>query len=239
MARRRALPGRTDDVRHQRDAPTCVPPASRCAGSKGSGRRSARRPARFTLETPLLGFGNLANVLAATAVAVDLDVPLDAIAATAAHAAAGASPRRAAAAARRRHADRRFLQLEPRGAEAVARDRLDRADGSARKIAVLGEMLELGDACGHAASASAGGRPPRPASTCCSTVGGDAASAAGRRPRRAAGMPSAQSVVAVAGRDEAASEVLKRVRPGDLVLVKGSRGIGLEPGRRRLKAEFA
>jgi UDP-N-acetylmuramyl pentapeptide synthase len=46
-------------------------------------------------------------------------------------------------------------------------------------------------------------------------------------------------VVAVAGRDEAASELLKRVRPGDLVLVKGSRGIGLEAIVSRLKAEFA
>jgi UDP-N-acetylmuramyl pentapeptide synthase len=34
-------------------------------------------------------------------------------------------------------------------------------------------------------------------------------------------------------------EVLKRVRPGDLVLVKGSRGIGLDTVVDRLKAEFA
>ena len=46
-------------------------------------------------------------------------------------------------------------------------------------------------------------------------------------------------VTHVATRDEAAELALPRVRPGDLVLVKGSRGIGTDLVVERLKAEFA
>jgi UDP-N-acetylmuramyl pentapeptide synthase len=38
---------------------------------------------------------------------------------------------------------------------------------------------------------------------------------------------------------EAAALALQRTRPGDLVLVKGSRGIGTDVVVDRLKAEFA
>ena len=55
---------------------------------------------------------------------------------------------------------------------------------------------------------------------------------------KAAGLPSSQITV-VADKTAAVDEVLKRVRPGDLVLVKGSRGIGLDLVVDRLKAEFA
>jgi UDP-N-acetylmuramyl pentapeptide synthase len=51
-------------------------------------------------------------------------------------------------------------------------------------------------------------------------------------------MPEA-SVTLVADRDAAIAETLRRVRPGDLVLVKGSRGIGLDAVVDRLKQEFA
>jgi UDP-N-acetylmuramyl pentapeptide synthase len=46
-------------------------------------------------------------------------------------------------------------------------------------------------------------------------------------------------VVYVATREEAAAAALVRTRPGDLVLVKGSRGIGTDLVVARLKAEFA
>jgi UDP-N-acetylmuramoyl-tripeptide--D-alanyl-D-alanine ligase len=52
------------------------------------------------------------------------------------------------------------------------------------------------------------------------------------------GMPSS-AVVHVANRDEAVAVTLERVRPGDLILVKGSRGIGTDLVVDRLKAEFA
>ena len=127
------------------------------------------------LETPLLGRGNLANVLAATAVALDFGVPLDVIADRDAAAPPGGSPRRGLAPPGRHHAHRRFVQLEPGGA-ARARSTSSRTSrGATRKVAVLGEMLELGDhalplhdECGRAAAAAGlsalfaiGGAPAR------------------------------------------------------------------------------
>jgi len=54
----------------------------------------------------------------------------------------------------------------------------------------------------------------------------------------AAGMP-APSVIHVASSAEATEVAVARTRPGDLVLVKGSRGIGTDVVVERLKAEFA
>jgi len=110
------------------------------------------------------------------------------------------------------------------------------ASGSARKIAVLGEMLELGahstrlhEECGALAAA----------------VGLDLLIAVGGPPARAlaaaavrTGMAEA-SVAYVATSAEAAELAARRTRPGDLVLVKGSRGIGTDVVVDRLKAEFA
>jgi UDP-N-acetylmuramyl pentapeptide synthase len=50
---------------------------------------------------------------------------------------------------------------------------------------------------------------------------------------------SRAAVVCVRTKEEAASLAMTRVRPGDLVLVKGSRGIGTDLVVDRLKAEFA
>ena len=110
------------------------------------------------------------------------------------------------------------------------------ASGSARKIAVLGEMLELGahstrlhEECGALAAA----------------VGLDLLIAVGGPPARAlagaavrSGMAEA-SVAYVVTSAEAAELAAGRTRPGDLVLVKGSRGIGTDVVVDRLKAEFA
>jgi UDP-N-acetylmuramyl pentapeptide synthase len=54
----------------------------------------------------------------------------------------------------------------------------------------------------------------------------------------AAGLPG-RCVWYVATSQEAAALALERVRPGDLVLVKGSRGIGTDAVVERLKQEFA
>jgi UDP-N-acetylmuramyl pentapeptide synthase len=51
-------------------------------------------------------------------------------------------------------------------------------------------------------------------------------------------MPAA-NVAHVATKQEAADLAASRVRPGDLVLVKGSRGIGTDFVVERLRAEFA
>src|SRR5262249_29837538 len=96
------------------------------------------------IDTPLLGTGNLLNLLAATAVATELGVPLEAI-----------GPR----AARVRPAAHRGELLRLPGGITLIDDSYNsspaalkrsletvrNATGSARKIAVLGEMLELGD----------------------------------------------------------------------------------------------
>jgi UDP-N-acetylmuramoyl-tripeptide--D-alanyl-D-alanine ligase len=47
------------------------------------------------------------------------------------------------------------------------------------------------------------------------------------------------TVLHVASNKEAVEASLQRIRPGDLVLVKGSRGIGLDLVVERLRAEFA
>jgi UDP-N-acetylmuramoyl-tripeptide--D-alanyl-D-alanine ligase len=185
--------------------------------------------------TPLLGAGNFANVLAATAVAVEFGVPLVAVA------------RRAAALRPARH--RGELLRLPGGITIVddsynsspaaltrALETIAVATGCARKLAVLGEMLELGEhafrlheECGRAAAqarldflVTVGGPPARAMA--------EAAIGAGLR---------ADAVTSVETNAQAADAALARVRPGDLVLVKGSRGIGTDLVVDRLTAEFA
>ena len=189
----------------------------------------------FRLQTPLLGAGNLANILAGTAVAVTLGVPLASIA-------------ERAATMRPAHHRGELLRL-PGGVTLIddsynsspaalkrSLETMGAATGSARKIAVLGEMLELGahasrlhDECGRAA-ATAG-------LDYLIAVGGDAA-----RDLAAAAVDAGMTASAVAhvpSKQHAIDLALQRVRPGDLVLVKGSRGIGLDAVVERLKAEFA
>lgn len=187
------------------------------------------------LETPLLGFGNLSNVLAATAVAIQFDVRVTDVA------------RRAALLRPARHRGE-LLELA-RGVRVVddsynsspaalkrALQTIGTATGSIRKIAVLGEMLELGthalrlhEECGRAA-AGAG-------LDLLITVGGGPARAMASA-AVAAGMAS-HSVQHVATKQDAAEAMLAAVQPGDLILVKGSRGIGTDAVVERLQAELA
>ena len=199
-------------------------------------RASVQTPSGpFQLSTPLLGFGNLSNVLAATAVAVTFDVPLDAIASR-------------AATFRAAHHRGELVRL-PGGVTLIddsynsspsalgrALEIVGAATGSARKIAVLGEMLELG---AHAdALHRESGRAAQTAGLDCLVVVGGPAAKQLAEGAAEAGMP-ARSIVFVADRAQAIAEVLTRVRAGDLVLVKGSRGIGLDAVVERLKAEYA
>jgi len=199
-------------------------------------RAVVRTPAGdMRLETPLLGLGNLANVLAATAVAVQFDVPLDAV---------------ADRAARVQPAHRRGELLRLPGGLTLIDDSynsspsalrralhvLEVATGSARKIAVLGEMLELGTHSGRlhqecgAAAAAAG-------LDLLIAVGGPSAKTLADE-AIASGMAAA-TVWYVTTSGEAADLAVQRTRPGDLVLVKGSRGIGTDVVVDRLKAEYA
>ena len=187
------------------------------------------------LRTPLLGTGNLANVLAAIAVGTHFGLPLDLMV------------ERAATLAPAYHRGE-VLRL-PGGVTLIddsynsspsalmrALETMASATGSARKVAVLGEMLELGshaDAlhreCGQAAAGSA--------LDLLIAVGG-APAAAMAAAAVESGMP-ARCVWHLETKNDAADLALRQVRAGDLVLVKGSRGIGTDLVVQRLKAEFA
>ena len=187
------------------------------------------------VDTPLLGLGNLANVLAAAAVALQFDISLDEV-------------QSRAATLRPAHRRGELLRL-PGGLTLIddsynsspaalrrALQTLQTATGSARKVAVLGEMLELGshaarlhEECGTAAAAAG--------LDLLIAVGGAAAGGLADAAIRA-GLP-ASAVTYVPTSSEAAAVALQLTRPGDLVLVKGSRGIGTDLVVDRLKAEYA
>jgi UDP-N-acetylmuramoyl-tripeptide--D-alanyl-D-alanine ligase len=183
------------------------------------------------IQTPLLGRGNLANLLAAAAVAADMGVSLDAI---------------ASVAARLQPTGRRgVVRRLPHGVTLVddsynsspsallaALDVLGHVQ-DARRVAVLGEMLELGEhsialheKCGRAAAGARIGLLV--------TVGGAPANALADA-AIAAGMP----VGCVHHFDTsvlAADAVAREVRAGDVVLVKGSRGVATDVIVERLAA---
>ena len=186
------------------------------------------------MRTPLPGTVNLSNVLAATAVAIGFDVPLADIV------------ERAAAL---RPVSRRGEIIRIGGITIVDDSynsnpsALSRAlamvggeSRYARRIGVVGEMLELGDG---------GALLHRQAGQHAATAGFSALVAVGGANARAlaegaieGGMPAAH-VQHVATSGQAADAVAALVKPGDLVLVKGSRGIRTEVVVERLKAELA
>jgi UDP-N-acetylmuramoyl-tripeptide--D-alanyl-D-alanine ligase len=189
-------------------------------GWDGMRARVDTRAGAMDLATPLLGRGNLANVLAATAVALECGVPLDVIRDTA---------------ATLRPADRRGVVHHLRDGVTLIDDSYNSSPAALRRalevmaretratgrVAVLGEMLELGDhaialheSCGRAA-AEAGLR-------LLVTVGGSPATALAEA-AVAEGMPR-DGVIHFASSADAAPAVAAALRPGDLVLVKGSRG---------------
>ncbi len=188
-----------------------------------------------TLRSPLIGRGNLANLLAATAVALQFAVPLADI--------VGRASRLQPAAHRGEVlrlpggvtvVDDSYNSSPPALARAL--EVVRRASGVARRVAVLGEMLELGEtspalhaACGRLAAAAGLSRLV--------TVGGEPARALAAAAVET-GMPAA-AVAHVATSEQAAELAATMVRPGDLVLVKGSRGVGTDRVVERLKAEFA
>jgi UDP-N-acetylmuramoyl-tripeptide--D-alanyl-D-alanine ligase len=174
-----------------------------------------------TIEMALLGHGNLLNVLAAIAVAVECGVGLDAI--------ADEIPRLQPA--HRRGAVRRLrdgitlIDDAYNSSPSALRRALDVVAYEAREtraVAVLGEMLELGahsiglhETCGQAAAAAGLGR--------LFAIGGPAASALARAAVEAGMEASAVSYFETS--DQAAPAVLAEIKAGDLVLVKGSRGV--------------
>jgi UDP-N-acetylmuramoyl-tripeptide--D-alanyl-D-alanine ligase len=201
-------------------------------GIDGTSARVTTRRGAVEMTTPLLGRGNLANILAATAVAEEFGVPLASVAARAAQlrpsAHRGEVVRLASGVTviddsynANPTATRKALEVMAGG-------------GAARRIAVIGEMLELGERSAELhqsvgrAAASAG-------VNVLLAVGGAPAKALADA-AIAAGMPAA-SVRYFATSDEAADAAAALVKTGDLVLVKGSRGVKTDRVVDRLKAE--
>jgi UDP-N-acetylmuramoyl-tripeptide--D-alanyl-D-alanine ligase len=186
------------------------------------------------IRTALPGTANLSNVLAAIAVATRFDIPLSDIV----ERAAGLKP------VARRGEILRLRRLTVvddsynSNPKALSRALTMLAGESRfpRRIAVLGEMLELGAASADLHRAS-GEEAARSGLAALIAVGGAGARALAEGAMHA-GMP-ASSVRYVEDSRKAVDAVLAAVRPGDLVFVKGSRGIGTEVVVDRLKAEFA
>jgi UDP-N-acetylmuramoyl-tripeptide--D-alanyl-D-alanine ligase len=204
-------------------------------GIDGTSANVATPIGSFKLTTPLVGRGNLANILAATAVGVSFDVPLAAMAERAAQL-KPASHRGDVV----RLAGNTVVIDDSYNANPTATQRaidiLRTSRMAGRRVAVLGEMLELGDRA--IALHETVGRAAAIASL-------DLLIAVGGTPARAlaeaaigAGLPRT-NVRYFETSDEAAASATTWARAGDLVLVKGSRGVQTDRVVDRLKAEFA
>jgi len=202
-------------------------------GLDGSRARLVTPAGERNLSVPLLGRGHLMNVLCAAATALEMGIDLDDIVSTA---------------AQLRPSSKRGAVLKlPKGVTVIddsynsSPSALQRSleviarSWAARRIAVLGEMLELGELsvplheqCGRAAAVSKLSKLV--------TVGGDPARAMGDA-AIAAGMPR-QSVMHFASSTEAATAVASLITSGDVVLVKGSRGTRTDVVVERLTEVF-
>jgi UDP-N-acetylmuramoyl-tripeptide--D-alanyl-D-alanine ligase len=204
-------------------------------GINGMRARVSTPAGERILNTSLLGWGNLQNVLAASAAALEMGIALDAV---------------VAAAGRLKAADRRGAVRRLRGGIVLVDDSYNSSPSAlrqaldvvaketrvTRKVAVLGEMLELGDqtATLHAElgryAATSGLR-------LLVTIGGNGARHLADA-AISAGMP-ASAITYFERSDLAASEVARQIRAGDLVLVKGSRGTRTDLVADRIAAEFS
>ena len=187
------------------------------------------------LTTPLVGRGNLANVLAAIAVGVECDVPLAAMADRASRLQPASHRGEVVRLAKGVVVIDDSYNASP-AATRRALDVLSVTDRTGRRVAVLGEMLELGDRSialhedvGRAAAAAS--------LDLLIAVGGEAAGALTRA--AIAGGLSPARTRHLATSDEAADASAALIQPGDLVLVKGSRGVRTDKVVDRLKTEFA
>jgi UDP-N-acetylmuramoyl-tripeptide--D-alanyl-D-alanine ligase len=184
------------------------------------------------LTTALVGRGNLANILAATAVALEFDVPLADVAAKA----AGLLP-----------ASHRGEVVRLKSGVTVVDDSYNAnptatmcaldvlaSAKAARRVAVIGEMLELGEYA--TALHESVGRAAAEAGVDLLLVVGGAPAQALADAAIAAGMTPA-AVRHFATSDQAADAAVALVKAGDVVLVKGSRGVKTDRVVDRLKVE--
>ncbi len=203
-------------------------------GVAGTGATVETSAGRAHFDVPLIGRGNLMNVLAATAVALEFDVPLEAVAT------------RAGALRPAKHRGERVSLRDGitlvddsynsspsalvRTLEAVGGDRTH-----SRRVAVLGEMLELGAFAGDL-HAECGRVAAAQGLATLVTVGGPAAERMAAAAREA-GM-RADAVHHVPTSEDVLPLLPALIAPGDLVLVKGSRGIRTDVVVERLLEEW-
>ena len=185
-----------------------------------------------SVRTQMLGHGHVANIVAAVAVALQFNVPLEAVVARVAEYVT--QPRRGQVI---RLGDITVVDDTYNSSPTALKTTLEAVGCTrecVRRVAVLGEMLELGaqsaalhEACGRAAVAAG--------FDAVISVGGSPALALAEG-ARVAGLPE-DVVMTFATSGEAAEYVTNFVRVGDVVLVKGSRGIGMDEIVDRLKVE--
>ena len=200
-------------------------------GIDGTTARLATPAGDVDVETPLIGRGNLANLLAAIAVALEFGVPLRAIA----DRASSLTPASHRGEVVRLAGGVTLVDDSYNANPTATRRALDVLTQAAagRRIAVLGEMLELGDRS-VALHEDVGRVVAAKPIDLLLTVGGPSAAAMADA-ARAAGMER-DRVRHFATSDEAADAAAALVRAGDVVLVKGSRGIRTDRVVERLKA---
>lgn len=189
-------------------------------GFDGIDARIETRHGATDVSLPLPGRVHLSNLLAAVAVATELGVTVEAIAAAVSD--LRPVPRRGAST--RLPSGVRVVDDSYNASPAAVTatiEALSRTETRGRRIAIIGEMLELGaaseslhDACGRAAAAAG--------VDLLVVVGGDAADALVRGAVR--GGMDARYVLRFTDSATAAPAVADLVAAGDVVLVKGSRG---------------
>lgn len=199
-------------------------------GVEGTSATVATARGTVEMSTPLVGRVNLQNLLAATATALEFDVPLADIAAKAATL-KPASHRGEVVKLR----DGIVVIDDSYNANPTATTRaleLLASAAAARRVAVIGEMLELGDKA-DALHAEVGRAAARANVDLLVAVGGAPARTLAAA-AIAEGMPTGR-VQYFAKSEEAAPAIAEALEGGDVVLVKGSRGVNTDVVVDRLK----
>jgi UDP-N-acetylmuramoyl-tripeptide--D-alanyl-D-alanine ligase len=201
------------------------------AGGSRFGLNRDGRDTGLEFETRLPGAHNVSNIVGAIAAAAALDVDP----AQLPNAVAELEPGKHRGQTRRLGAITVIddcYNSNPAAVETMLRDLASRP--GARRIAVLGEMRELG-AASKELHQRVGAAASRAGLDLLVAVEGDAKWIA--EAAAASGMARAQALF-VANADAAGAVLAELLVPGDLVLLKGSRGVGLERALERIVAAF-
>jgi len=204
-------------------------------GIGGTSARMVTSTGERQIHTPLIGYGNLSNVLAAATVALDFGTPIDDV---------------VEVAARLKPADRRGAVRHLRGGTVLIDDSYNSSPAALaaaldvvatevefpQKVAVIGEMLELGEHAG-ALHRRSGVLAAAAGLQLLFVIGGELARTLAASAVEA-GMPEA-AVRCIDDSESAAPDIATAIRPGDLVLVKGSRGVRTDVVADRIATEFA